>query len=144
MGSGQYICIRCRFSSFPTRCIERQAIQNSSRCQNRISSTTDNHKLGIFPWFDTYLVLADDWFTVFAKVDGYHALNTFQDRIRENPWVTANELFDMYVPWDVKAGFIGTVADRFQYKIYGAYRYAKNNVYYGAQSSPTAFSAFTT
>lgn len=100
----------------------------------------DNHKLGIFPWFDTYLVLADDWFTVFAKVDGYHALNTFQDRIRENPWVTANELFDMYVPWDVKAGFIGTVADRFQYKIYGAYRYAKNNVYYGAQSSPTAFS----
>ena len=28
----------------------------------------------------------------------------------------------------------------FPVQIYGAYRYAKNNVYYGAQSSPTAFS----
>ena len=99
----------------------------------------DNNKLGFFPWFDTHLVLAKDVLTLFARVDGYQKLNTFQDRISENPWVTANELFDAYVPWDVQAGITGTVADRFQYKIYGAYRYMKNRVYYGAQPSVVDF-----
>lgn len=93
----------------------------------------DNNKLGIFPWFDTHLVIAKDWLTLFAGVNGYQKLNTFQERIAENPWVTANHLYDAYVPWDVKAGFSGTVADRFSYQLYGAYRYTKNQFYYETQ-----------
>lgn len=106
--------------------------------------TPNNNKLGFFPWFDTHLVIAEDWLTLFAKTDGYQQLNTYSQRMEENPWITANRLYDAYIPWDVKAGFTGSLTDRFHYQIYGAYRYTKNQFYYATQPySPGFHSLYT-
>lgn len=94
---------------------------------------SDNNKFGIFPWFDAHFKLIRDWLTLYAKTNGYHLLNTYQDRITENPWIFADQMYDATVPWDVQAGFTGTVGDLFHYRIYGAYRYTKNQFFFGTQ-----------
>ncbi len=94
----------------------------------------DGNNFGLFPWFDAHLTLADDWLTLYAKMEGSHHLNTYQDRMRENPWVFANEMYDATTPWNMKAGLTGTLGDRFHYNIYGAYRYTKNQFFYGTQT----------
>jgi len=94
----------------------------------------DGNKFGFFPWFDAYLTLADDWLTIFAGIKGYHALNTYQERMTENSWVFVNQLFDATVPWDVEAGFKGTIADGLHYRLFGAYRYTKSQFFYLTQA----------
>ncbi|MFA5288907.1 MAG: hypothetical protein WC361_06160 [Bacteroidales bacterium] len=93
----------------------------------------DGNRFGIFPWFNAHLTIAQDWLSIYAGMQGYHGLNTYQDRMTENPWVFANQMYDATVPWDVQAGFTGSLGDRFHYKLFGAYRYTKNQFFYGTQ-----------
>jgi hypothetical protein len=93
----------------------------------------NDNKLGIFPWFDAHFTFVRDWLTLYARMNGYHLLNTYQDRMTENPWIFADQMYDATVPWDVQAGFTGTIGDLFHYRIYGAYRYTKNQFFFGTQ-----------
>mgnify|MGYP001208122396 CR=1 FL=1 len=95
----------------------------------------DGNQFGIFPWFDAHLIVVPDWLTLYAGMKGYHSLNTYQDRMTENPWLFANQMYDATVPWDVEAGFTGSLGDRFHYKLFGAYRYTKNQFFYATQVS---------
>ena len=99
----------------------------------------DGNRFGIFPWFDAHFTIAGDWLTLYGKMNGKHMLNTYQDRMSENPWIFADELYDATVPWDAQAGLTGTITDKFHYKIYGAYRYTKNQFYYGTQIQHQGF-----
>lgn len=99
----------------------------------------DGNNFGVFPWFDAHLTVADDWLTLYAKMEGTQRLNTYQERMRENPWVFANEKYDAIIPWHMQAGLTGTLGDRFHYNLYGSYRYTKNQFFYGTQNNTQGY-----
>ncbi len=87
----------------------------------------------IYPWAKAHFQLIPDNLVVYAQVDASQEVNSYQERLRENPWLTGpadTTSLLPYAPLTAEAGFNGTLADRFNYRVYVAYRHTDRQYFY--------------
>lgn len=89
--------------------------------------------LMVYPHLTAHYSFAPE-ISVYGKLTGDSQLNTMQDRLLENPWLTAPVdsigMRDQRTPWDAEVGLSGTFHDVFSYRIYGGYRYTRGQAQY--------------
>lgn len=98
-----------------------------------LMESADKNTFMLMPWAKMHFHLVPDNLVVYAQIDGSQEVNSYQERIRENPWLinpTDTTALLPYTPLTAEAGFTGTIGDRFTYKAYASYRFTRRQFYY--------------